>query len=231
MIAAVALTRRFSGSLVLCFVLGGLALALTISRGGIASFLVALAVVMALKKWPLRSSGILTGAAILCGALLAMTIVAAVAFPNAALDRIFGAADAYNGGLGSRAALWHAAVVLWRAHPVFGAGPGNYELLVGAILPGVRTHPNGYFFQVLAEQGVAGVVLLLGLIVAPAIVFARNISSRFALAGMGVLIVLTLHQLIDGLFPYPKVAIEYWALIAIAAAGVAVRAESAHRSA
>lgn len=231
LIAAVALPRKFSGGLVFGFVLGGLALALTISRGGIASFLLALAVVTALKKWPLRSSGILAGVTVLCGALVVMTIVAAVAFPNAALDRIFGAADAYNGGLGSRAALWHAAVVLWRAHPVFGAGPGNYELLVGTILPGVRTHPNGYFFQVLAEQGVAGVVLLLGLIVAPAIVYARNVPSRFALAGMGVLIVLTFHQLVDGLFPYPKVAIEYWALIAIAAAAVAVGTESAHRSA
>ena len=46
----------------------------------------------------------------------------------------------------------------------------------------------------------------------------------------GVLIVLTFHQLVDGLFPYPTVGIEYWALIAIAAAAVTVRPENANQS-
>jgi len=218
LIAAAALVPRFSGGLCAGFILGGVTLALTLSRGGIAAFLAGLAFVMALKHWPLRKRTFISAIAVLGIAALGVTVLAAVAFPNAALDRIFGGADAYNGGLGSRAALWHAAVVMWREHPILGVGPGNYELLVGAILPGVRTHPNGYFFQVLAEQGVVGIVLFLGLIITPAIVFARNVPSRLAVAGFGVLAAMMFHQLVDGLFPYPKVSIEYWALIAIAAA-------------
>ena len=222
LVALIALSKRFSASFGLAMALGGFALLFTLSRGSIAAFALGAAAVLALRFRPDRRTAVAVTATLLFAVVFGMTVFAAVNFPNAGLDRLFGGSDAYNGGLGSRVALWHAAIIFWKTHPLLGVGPGNFELLVGTILPGVRTHPNGYFFQVLAEQGVAGVVFLLGLIVVPAIVFARNISSRFALAGMGVLIVLTFHQLIDGLFPYPKVGIEYWALIAISTAAIFV---------
>lgn len=227
LIVTASLARRFSFGLGVSFVLGGMALILTLSRGGIVAFFAGLIFSLALIKWPLRKRATIFSGLALGVAVLATTAWAALAFPNMALDRVFGGADAYNGGLGSRAALWHTALVLWRPHPILGIGPGNYELLVGSILPGVRTHPNGYFFQVLAEQGVFGLALFLVLILTIGSVLARYLPSRQAAAGLGVLVAMMFHQLIDGLFPYPKVTIEFWALIAIlvAAAHLKVRAD------
>lgn len=220
LVALIALAKRFTEPLALALGLGIVALALTFSRGGIAAFVFGAAVAVALRVWPQRKIAVAATAAVICGGLLVLTIVAALKFPDPALDRIFGSSDAFNGGLGSRTALWHAAVLLWRMHPVLGVGPGNYELLVGALLPGVRTHANGYFFQILAEQGVAGVVLLLALVIVPAAIFIRNANNRFGIAGFAVVAALGFHQLLDGLLLYPKVGIEYWGCIAIAAAAL-----------
>jgi O-antigen ligase len=224
MVALIALSPRLSPATIFALVLGTLALVLTISRAGFVAFVLGAATVLAVKLWPRHRKSILLSAAVICAAVLIVTAIAAVTFPNAHLDRLFGVSDAYNGGLGSRAGLWHAAIVLWHGHPLLGVGPGNYELQVGSILPGVRTHPNGYFFQVLAEQGIAGLVILAAVILVPAFVFARNLESRFAAAGIGVILTLNFHQLVDGLVLYPKVGLEYWALVALAAAAVTRKA-------
>ena len=220
MVALIALSPRYSPAAIFALLLGTFTLALTISRAGIVAFVVGAATVSAVTLWPRRHKSILLSAAVLSLAVLAVTAVAAVTFPNTGLDRLFGVSDAYNGGLGSRAGLWHAAVALWHAHPWLGVGPGNYELQVGRILAGVRTHPNGYFFQVLAEQGVVGLVIFAAVLLVPAFVFARDLESRFAIAGIGVILTLNFHQLVDGLLLYPKVGLEYWALVALAAAAV-----------
>jgi len=68
--------------------------------------------------------------------------------------------------------LWTAAWNMWKAHPVLGVGAGNYAYLVGSYQPtdfkkpeylerdwsGAATH--SLFFQVLAEQGTVGIVIL-----------------------------------------------------------------------
>ena len=220
LVALIALSPRVRPSLTVALVLGIAALLLTFSRAGVVSFAFGAAIAIALKYRPRRATLVVCAAAAISLVVLIGTIAATLNFPNVALDRFFGGTDAYNGGLGSRAALWHAAVELWRTHPLLGVGPGNYELLVGRMLPGVHTHPNGYVFQVLAEQGAIGIVSLLLLIFVPAAIFVRNLGSRFGIAGFAVLATLTFHQLVDGLWPYPKVGIEFWAVLAIAAAAL-----------
>ncbi len=223
LVGLAAAARRYTPGIVMALALGSFALALTISRAGTAAFVFGMALVFALKLWPRYNKTILLSAALICIAFLGVTTLAAATFPNPALDRIFGASDAFNGGLGSRTALWHAALVLWSHHPIFGVGPGNYELLVATLIPGVRTHPNGYFFQILAEQGVIGAILFLLLIATPLKVLLPGTNHRLAVAGIAVIATMTFHQLFDGLLLYPKVGLEYWALIAIGAAASARR--------
>jgi O-antigen ligase len=221
LVALGAVARRRSGGLVAIFSLGVFALLLTLSRAGIAAFIFAMPMLFALKFWPRYRKIVLWSAAVTCAALFALTVLAAVTFPNASLDRVFGSSDAYSGGLGSRVALWHAALALWSQHPLLGVGPGNYELAVGRILPGVRTHPNGYFFQVLAEQGFLGALLFAGLVAVSLRFFLRNLGAGgAALAALLVVAVINFHQLFDGLLLYPKIGIEYWALLAIGCASV-----------
>lgn len=221
LVALGALSRRLSGGLIAVFALGVFTLCLTLSRAGIAAFVFALVLLFAFTSWPRYRRTILWSAAAICAALFTLTVLAAVTYPSAGLDRIFGSSDAYNGGLGSRVALWHAALVLWTQHPLLGIGPGNYELIVSRIVPGVRTHPNGYFFQVLAEQGILGALFFAGLVAVSLRLFLRNLNGGGpVLAALLVVVVINFHQLFDGLLLYPKVGIEYWALVAIGCASI-----------
>jgi O-antigen ligase len=220
LVALGAMARRYSGGLVAVFALGSFALCLTLSRAGIAAFIFAMVMLCVLKLWPRYRKIVLWSAASTCAALFAVTVVSAVTYPNANLDRIFGSSDAYNGGLGSRVALWHAALLMWSQHSALGIGPGNYELAVARFVPGVRTHPNGYFFQILAEQGLAGAVLIFATVAIPVRMFLRNMGNVAALAALLVLVVVNVHQLFDGLLLYPKIGIEYWALLAIGCASI-----------
>lgn len=231
LIALIGLSKRFTPSFVLALALGGFALLFTFSRGSILSFVLGVAVVLALRLRPERRTAIASAAGILCAIVLGATVFAAVTYPNAGLDRIFGSSDAYNGGLGSRVGLWHAALVLWKAHPLLGVGPGNFELLVGSLLPGVRTHPNGYYFQVLAEQGVIGIALFVALFVTSALVFVRSRVAPYAAAGFAVVLALGFHQLLDGLLPYPKVGLEFWGVVGCLTAALSVSVPPAARDA
>jgi O-antigen ligase len=72
----------------------------------------------------------------------------------------------------SRQFLWTTAWNMWRTNPILGVGGGNYPYLVGRFQPkdflkrdylerdwsGTVTH--SVYFEVLAEQGTAGIVLL-----------------------------------------------------------------------
>jgi hypothetical protein len=84
--------------------------------------------------------------------------------------------NADEGTAEARRFLWAAARNMWKAHPVLGVGGGNFTWLVGQYQPtdfdkpeylerdwsGTVTH--SIYFQILSEQGSAG-VLLMGYIV------------------------------------------------------------------
>ncbi len=217
-IAAFVALRPAFGFERIALALGALATLLTFSRGGIAGLALAFAIVLLLRGHRERVRGIALAAGI--GFIVLFGIACAAMTGHApGASRIFGAnADAYNGGLGTRAELWNGAYTLWREHPLVGVGPGNFELEISRFAPGVRTHANSEYFQVLSEQGLLGEVLLLGLVALSAAVFVRNCDEPLPLAGFTVAIVLIFHQIVDTLWIYPKVGITWWVLIAIAAA-------------
>jgi O-antigen ligase len=135
----------------------------------------------------------------------------------------------YAGGVGNRGELWHAAVRMWLAHPLLGAGAGNFELLLPAYgIFGVRTHANSWYLQSLAEGGTLLFLATLALLVTIVLSLAgggylRRLrdGSPWVLGGLTATIALALHQTVDYLVFYPKVGGPWWLLLGVAAAAVA----------
>lgn len=139
--------------------------------------------------------------------------------------------SSYAGGVGTRAKLWHAAIVLWRQHPIFGVGAGNFELEIPLTgLRGVRTHANSLYLQSLVEGGIPLLLATLWLTYTSIATFARDrLSSPFVAAAFAASIALALHQTVDLLTFYPKVGGWWWIVLGLGAAELAatVRARSA----
>lgn len=126
--------------------------------------------------------------------------------------------------LANRAQLWRAAIALWQTSPVVGVGAGNYELDLREVgLFDVRTHANSVYLQSLAEEGVVGLVALLGLFVTVIVTLARSVRRPLVVGVLGATIALAAHQIFDDLFFFPKVASVYWLLVGVALAEIAAR--------
>ena len=160
----------------------------------------------------------LVGAAI---ALACVVVLAVALVPSfAPFHRIFGDPSNFNGGLGTRSGLWPVALRLWEGHPLFGIGPGNFEDAIGHFLPGVRTHPNSYFLQLLAEGGAVALLAFGWLAGALMRTFAAAAAQPIAAAAFAVLTGMLLHLTYDGVLIYPKVGVFFWVLIGCAFAAI-----------
>jgi O-antigen ligase len=134
----------------------------------------------------------------------------------------------YAGGVGNRSELWHAAWRMWLAHPILGAGAGNFEFLLAAYgVPGVRTHANSWYLQMLAEGGLLLFGATIALLATIFVTFGCAGSPRrlrsaspWVLAAFASTVGLSLHQFVDYLVFYPKVGSAWWLLIGIAAAAL-----------
>jgi O-antigen ligase len=126
---------------------------------------------------------------------------------------------AQPGSVGNRSQLWHAAIILWRAHPIFGIGAGNFEFeLARAGYPGLRTHANSLYLQSLAEGGVISFTATLALVVVSIASFVRAPREPLIVAALAASIGFAIHQFFDLLVFFPKVGELWWILLALAAA-------------
>ncbi len=128
--------------------------------------------------------------------------------------------DTFNNGLGTRSQLWHAAIVLWRSHPITGIGAGNYETQLGRVgLIGVRTHANSWYLQSLAEGGLlmfsAVLATIYGLIVT--LMQSRAMLTNAALAATAAVCA---HQVFDDLIFFPKVGAMWFLILGVGAAAL-----------
>jgi O-antigen ligase len=204
------------------FAIGVVALIGTISRAGVLCALLALLVFFVLRARPYALGKTLFVCLISWAAVFAAAIAAGAGAEP--FVRMFGGhGDPYAGGLGNRAELWRGALEMWRAHPWFGVGPGNYELRIGALFPGVATHANEYYLQVLAEQGIFGIAAFLALFGGVVATLKKGIAHPFALGIFVALLGLAAHQLTDGFLLYPKVGVFMWTLVGIGLAACADR--------
>lgn len=205
--------------------IGLAALLLTFSKGGLLQCGAGLAAVYALRYRQVnrRAVAVAIGAVLLAAVAVTLAVAASPGFAPA--HRFFGDPTNFNGGLGTRTGLWSAALQIWQHHPLFGIGPGNFEDVVGRFLPGVHTHPNSYFMELLAEQGLAGLLVFVWLTVAVLYALFKRATLPLCSATIAMVFGMALHQVYDGLLIYPKVGVFYWVLV-----GFAIAAASAPRS-
>jgi O-antigen ligase len=200
-----------------------LACLLTFSKAGIAALVLAVALLLAVRYLPERRAIGAAMAAVAFAVLFALAGASFAGILHGSAQNVFGStsdADRFNGGLGVRSDLWHGAYALWRAHPLTGVGPGNFELQIGRYDPGVRTHANSMYFQVLAEQGLMGFVAMLLVVAASIGVFVRRLNQPLALGACIAAVAMAFHQIVDCMWVYPKVGVMWWLLLAIAAASI-----------
>jgi len=204
---------------------GSAALVLTISRAGVAASLLGVAVVFAAGSVRLQRrdavlaivAGCVFGAIVLACWGLLVTHKFGVTGP---LSHFFTVAEAENPGtVGNRSEIWHAAFTLWRGHPFFGIGAGNFERELGlAGYPQLHTHANSLYIQSLVEGGIPLALATLALVVASIGRFARGpFAEPLVAAAFGASIGFAVHQGLDLLVFYPKVGELWWILLALAA--------------
>lgn len=190
---------------------------LTFSRSGLIAVAIAAAVLVAINGRAMLTA--LRPA--FAGTIAGLLVVAGWgAYAQSANVFRLSVESAYAGGVGNRGQLWDAALRMWRRHPLFGVGAGNYELelpFYGVL--GVRTHANSWYLQSLAEGGIllfGATVAVAGAIVA---VFAREVRRSPWIAGAAAAsLAICLHQIADYLVFFPKVGMTWWLLLGIAAA-------------
>lgn len=127
----------------------------------------------------------------------------------------------YAGGVGTRSQLWHAAFTLWKRHQVFGIGAGNFELDIGQTgVQHIRTHANSLYIQALVEQGVAGLFTTVWLVYQSVATFwnSRRMRDPLVVGALGAGVALGLHQTVDLLVFFPKVAGMWWIVMGLACA-------------
>lgn len=205
-------------------VLGCLTALLTFSRGGVTALSLGLLLVFVSFKAHRFKKVAYQVAAVLFAATFSLAVLQFAGVGPPGLARIaFGAppsgSEDFNGGLGTRAQLWHGAYVLWRRSPLLGIGAGNYELeLAQTGAPGVRTHANSAYFQTLAEEGLLGFAVLAVLAITSIRVFASESDPVLPAAMIAVTVALWFHQITDYLTFYPKVGVLLWTMLGIGVA-------------
>lgn len=199
---------------------------LTFSRAGVLALLLAVAIVVlwsGRRTWTAWRPAILGACAGIAGAMWW-----AVYAHTPGVLRVSLASSAYAGGVGNRSELWSAAWRMFRAHPIFGVGAGNFELALPYYgVYGVRTHANSWYLQSLAEGG----IVLFAATVALAIASVRTFLQRpvvarlreqspWVAAAVAAGVALVLHQVVDDFVFYPKVGGAWFVLLGIAAAAL-----------
>jgi O-antigen ligase len=197
---------------------------LTFSRAGLVAVAIVAIVWIAYDRRSARNALVPIG----IGALAGLGVAGAwEAYAHtSALARLSFSPSRCAGSVGSRPELYRAAFAMWLRHPLFGVGAGNFELELYEVgVPGVRTHANSWYLQSLAEGGLVLFVAALGIAATLLVSFGRRLrgSSPWVLGAFTATLALVLHQIVDYLIFYPKVAGPWWILAGIAAAALTIR--------
>jgi putative inorganic carbon (hco3(-)) transporter len=199
---------------------------LTFSRGGAFGAVAAIAAVLFVYRRPARGALVSLGGGAVAGALVALGW--GLAAHSLGIFRLWTFDESsYAGGVGTRSELWSAAIALWRQHPVLGVGAGNFELDIPRTgLRGVRTHANSLYLQSLVEGGIPMLAATVWLVYTSIATFVRErLNSPFVVAAFAASVALALHQVVDFLTFYPKVGGEWWIVLGLGAAELAVAAK------
>ncbi len=232
------LIRGAAGILVWAFVAS--ALALTQSRGGM----------LAAALTTLLLAGIALGAraqredderslrrATLVSALFLGLLLVAATLGTRPLLR-FLATDPRDLGEDARVLIWTHALDAWRTFPVFGSGLGTFREAFLPVQPreltGLVEAAHGDLLQLLVTGGVVGVILGLAAWLPLSLHLLRGAFRRhrreegaFALAGLGALVTIALHGLVEFNLSVPAISVT---LALVAGASVAALRDADKRT-
>lgn len=186
------------------------ALALTHSRGGMLAaaattlFLAGLAIGARAH----RDQGIRSAQRATLAAGLALGILFVVAALGSRPLLRFLSTDPRDLGADTRVLLWTHAVEAWKRYPVFGSGLGTFREAFRVVQPrelvGLVENAHGDFLQLLVTGGAIGALLGVVAWVSLALFLLRGTLLRirreegaFALAGLGALVSVALHGLVE----------------------------------
>jgi hypothetical protein len=132
-----------------------------------------------------------------------------------------------------RPALWRAARVLWRERPLFGVGPDNFRRRYEAVLSpapngqpyrDTRIHANNWYFETLADLGLAGIAALVWM----AVVLLRAVRRHFVAGHVGAIGVslaaalFFVHGALDYFLEFTPLYGLFWVLLGLTAASDAL---------
>jgi O-antigen ligase len=208
----------------------------TQSRGGLVGL--AAATVGALLVAPRQRRRILALAAVMATAAAVLVIS-----DPGTLSRI----TDLGGGTSGRSDLWHVAWTIFTAHPVFGIGIGNFQVVEPhyALLPGGITRiqyiaetpqlVHNTYLQLLTETGIIGLAGFLAIIVAVLRGFLRALRT-FERKGLGMEADLTLAVLMGTIAMLTSIFFitngqdyRLWVLFALAPALGGIARRATHR--
>jgi putative inorganic carbon (HCO3(-)) transporter len=226
----------------------------TYSRGAVVAFVLAFALLVALRQIKVRYGVIL--------AVLLVVVVAAVPSYRSRVESLtsvggagapVGAATASDSSVAGRVTEMHAALLVWADHPVLGVGPSQfplyyqrYALLVGGevhtsvaygpskgISPGRVTHD--LFLGIAADLGVVGLIVFLSILAVTLRGLWRACSQRIDVApdlaalNAGYLVSIVAY-IAAGLFLELAYERYFWLILALACSAVRLAGiASAHK--
>lgn len=223
------------GATVLLWGAVGAGLALTRSRGGILGAIAATLVLMGLAIAHRRQSraaakgGRAAHAGTAVGLVLAVALSAAFAASTTGKGPFlrFLAADPNDIGSDGRVVVWRHSLEAWRLHPVLGSGLGTFREAFRQVQPrgftGLVDQAHSESLQLLVTSGLVG--FLLGgfaLLAGVQLLVRRFLAQRHheegavALAGLGALVALLVHGLVEFNFSIPAIPATLAALLGAA---------------
>lgn len=157
-------------------------------------------------------------------------VAGALRGPAVVVDATAAAAASASSG-GTRLALWQGAWDMFASRPLTGVGRGEFQTALTALAAQGQApvsllrypHAHSDVMQVLATGGVVGVTLLLLVLVAPGLWFARRLWSRAqpardpmaAAAGLLVAVTMIVCGLTYTMFDRPISALAYGTLVLV----------------
>jgi O-antigen ligase len=113
----------------------------------------------------------------------------------ATLEGRFNTGPGRLGSVSARLEMWRVAILMFRDHPVWGVGRGNYEKAVGKYVerglvhPEVAQHSHAHnaFLGTMASKGTVGLVAILALLLYPLAVFVRTFRRSPQTAMLGII--------------------------------------------
>ncbi|HEY5287002.1 MAG TPA: O-antigen ligase family protein [Solirubrobacteraceae bacterium] len=166
------------------------------------------------------------------GPLVVLAVV--LAAPGLVRER-FATLTSSGGEISTRVDIWHTALNIWENHPVLGVGLGGFpQAYEQALVPGKMflpatifqppPHAHNIFLQLMAEQGILGLLAFVAILIAAVRCTARlrRSSDRSArLLGSGLLAALAaflIHNLFDVTFEDPQTGLYVFVLFGLIAA-------------